>query len=560
MNFHTSLINKVSIAAFLVVAMFSCTKYEENLETANNESGIIRLTKNGGGISEAQIDEEFTIYAKLGTAARELEIYIADLPAVIVSRGTAPYTIVPSTGGQVIVQMDTINVIVPKEARIGPANIYLKVDGRAKPAMTFNIRRPDILLPNKVSIAPFVLSYYDSIVSPEGHVDRIFPTTLRNGGPLEAVVNLTARLTYDADKQVFYFLDYQKSDASLLLRMIRNGQITTIAGGGSDYFATTGSKLRLSTEDYSGSAGSQNLLDLEPGPEGKLYFTNCFTTDADPLTGKYAVHSLIQRIDPATGIVELVAGGKRLLTANPSRESDNYRGFIDGSTDTAMLGYPSQLTFGKDGELYFLDGWSETYGYGVKTLLRKLSKNGMIETVLGKINAEVWDFVDEQDGKTYQSIYYSAIEEHTDGFGAEVRFFGASKMVQAGNGKMYILSGGAGWNYNIVEVNLDTREASTILGLPEGVAVKYYTGTFKEVGIQFITALDVDFDGNLLYGYTSIYKMDLKSETVALLTSHAGGVLNKIVFDQFGNLYCGFDYVTFGAGEHVRASKVIIER
>jgi hypothetical protein len=109
-------------------------------------------------------------------------------------------------------------------------------------------------------------------------------------------------------------------------------------------------------------------------------------------------------------------------------------------------------------------------------------------------------------------------------------------------------------------VNLDTREASTILGLPEGVAVKYYTGTFKEVGIQFITALDVDFDGNLLYGYTSIYKMDLKSETVALLTSHAGGVLNKIVFDQFGNLYCGFDYVTFGAGEHVRASKVIIER
>lgn len=560
MNFYTSFPKKMYIAALIVAALFSCTKYDENLETANNESGIIRLVKNGAVISEAQIDEAFTIYAKVGAAAQNLEIYIADIRAAIISRGTAPFTIIPPTGGKVTVQMDTIDVIVPKDARIGPSNIYLKVDGRARPAMNFNIRRPDILLPNKVTVAPFVLSYYDSTVSPEGNVDRTFPTTLRDGGPLQAVVNLTARLTYDPGKQVFYFLDYQKSDEKLLLRMIRNGQITTIAGGGNDYFATTGSKLRLSTEDYFGSAGSQNLLDLEPGPDGKLYFTNCFTTDADPLTGKYALHSLIQRIDPATGIVELVAGGKRLLVSNPSRTVDDFRGFIDGRTDTAMLNYPSQLSFGKDGELYFLDGWSETYGYGIKTLLRKLNRNGMIETVLGRINTDVWDFVDELDGETYQGINYSAIPEHSDGFGAEVRLFGASKMVRAGNGKMYILSGGAGWNYNIVEVNLDTKEASTIIGLPEGVATKYYTGTFREVGIQIATTLDVDFDGNLLYGYTSIYKMDLQSETVALLASHGGGVLNKIVFDQFGNLYCGFDYVVFGVGEHVRASKIIIER
>lgn len=551
---------KIFITVFLLSGIFSCTKYDENLETVNNESGIIRLMKNGSVIDEAQIDESFTIYAKVGAIAKELEIYIADIQAAIQSRGTSQYTIFPPTGGRVTVQMDTINVTVPKNARVGAANIYMKVNGIAKPAMNFNIRRPDILLPNKVTMVPYIISYYDSTVSPEGNIDRIFPATLKDGAQAEAVVNITARLTYDPNTQVTYFLDFQKSDQKLFLRMNKNGQITTLAGGGNDYFATTGNQLRLSTEDYSGGAGSQNLLDLEPGPDGKLYFTNNFVTDTDPITGKYATHALIQRIDPATGIVELVAGGKRLLVNNPSRTIDEYRGFIDGKTDTAMLSYPSQLTFTKDGDLYFLDGWNEVYGYGIKTVLRKLNKNGMIETVLGKVYREAYDFVDDLDGKTYQAIYYGPVEEHNDGYGSEVRFFGASKMVLAGNGKLYILSAGAGWGYNIVEVNLDTKEASTIIGMPEGVIPKYTTGTFKEVGIQFITTLDVDFDGNLLYGYTSIYKMDLKTETVALLASESGGVLNKIVFDQFGNLYCGLDYITFGVGEQVRSKKIIIER
>lgn len=552
-------IMKIFITVSLVSAIFSCTKYDENLETVNNESGIIRLMKNGNVIGEAQIDESFTIYAKVGAAAKDLEVYIADIQTSIQSRGTSNYTIFPPTGGQVTVQMDTINVIVPKNARIGPGTVYLKVDGQPKPAMNFNIRRPDILLPNKVSILPFISSYYDSIVNPDGNINRTFPTTLRDGGQGEAVVNITARLSYDPVNQVFYFLDYQKSDQSLLLRMFKNGQVTTIAGGGSDYFATSGRNLRLSTEDYFGSAGSQNLLDLEPGPDGKLYFTNNFRMDADPVTGMFTYHSLIQRIDPATGVVELVAGGKRKLAEYPSRESENYRGFIDGRTDTAMLSYPSQLTFGKDGDLYFLDGWSEMYSQGVKTLLRKLTKNGMIETVLGRVDTYS-EYFEDVDGKTYRYIAYAPLEEHTDGFGDEVRIFGASKMVQAGNGKIYILSAGAGWSFNIVEVNLDTKEASTIIGVPEGVNPRYTTGTFKEVGIQFITTLDVDFDGNLLFGYTSIYKMDLQAETVALLASNINGVLNRIVFDQFGNLYCGVDYVTFGVGEQVRASKIIIER
>ena len=550
---------KIFITVSLVSAVFSCTKYDENLETVNNESGIIRLVKNGNVIGEAQIDESFTIYAKVGVAAKELEVYIADIHTSIQSRGTSHYTIFPPTGGQVTVQMDTINVIVPKNARIGPGTVYLKVDGQPKPAMNFNIRRPDILLPNKVSILPFISSYYDSIVSPGGNIDRTFPTTLRDGGQGEAVVNITARLSYDPVNQVFYFLDYQKSDQSLLLRMFKNGQVTTIAGGGQDYFATSGRNLRLSTEDYFGSAGSQNQLDLEPGPDGKLYFTSNYRMDADPVTGMFTYHSLIQRIDPATGVVELVAGGKRKLAEYPSRESENYRGFIDGRTDTAMLNYPSQLTFGKDGDLYFLDGWSEMYSQGVKTLLRKLTKNGMIETVLGRVDTYS-EYFEDVDGKTYRYIAYAPLEEHTDGFGDEVRFFGASKMVQAGNGKIYILSAGAGWSYNIVEVNLDTKEASTIIGVPAGVNPRYTTGTFKEVGIQFITTLDVDFDGNLLFGYTSIYKMDLQAETVAMLASNINGVLNRIVFDQFGNLYCGVDYVTFGVGEQVRASKIIIER
>lgn len=545
------------------VLLFSCTKFDNKLEISNNESGIIKLMKGGLIIDEAQIDETITLYAKIGGQSPSVRIFIADVAAEILSHGQTSNTLY-TMGGLVNVPMDSFNVKVPKAAKIGPGTIYITVNEIVKPAMNFNIKRPDILLPNKITLEPFVLSYHDSTIIPpgpgvpDGAVTYSFPEVLRDGGPLEAVVNLTARMTYDPGSNTFYFLDYQRSDKKLLLRMIKNGMVTTIAGAGNDYFATKAANLRLSTEEYYGGAGSDNLLDLEPGPDGKLYFTNNFRIENDPVTNKEAVHALIQRIDPKTGIVELVAGGKRQTNNYPSSTSGNYRGFIDGHTDTAMLNVPRQLTFAKDGQLYFLDGWGDYYGGGA--VLRRITKAGMVETVLGKINTSITPFVDEADGKTYQWIEYTAISEHSDGFGDEVRLYGATRMVQAGNGKFYILSGGAGWGYNIVEVNMDTKEASTILGLPEIMVPKFYTGTFKEVGIMHITALDVDFDGNLLYGYTSIYKMDLQTETVALLSNNVGGVLNKIVFDQFGNLYCGLDYIAFGPGEYVRSSKIIIER
>lgn len=558
----------------LSLFFFSCTKFRENLDAMNMESGIIKIVKDTRSIEEAQIDETITVYAKIGQPGAAIKLYISDVEASIVSRGQGTSIINAQTGGTITVPMDTFNIVVPKAAKIGPGRIYFTVNDIIQPALAFNVKRPDILLPNKVLVVPYLFTYSDSVELSPGNFSYTFPEYLKDGLSGTAVVNIAAKLTYDKEAECFYFIDQQPIDGSYRIRKLKDGMVTTIAGRGTDYFATTGADLKLGTET-SNSIGV-TAMDMKPGPDGKLYFTSSFTIDPHPVTGLRSVYSLIQRIDPATGKVETLAGNNgRSVDYYYSNYQKSFRGLEDGGKDSAMIGIPRALTFDKEGNLYFLDG-----GEYSSVLLRKLTKEGKIETVLGKIGREYLEFVDADD-KTYSIIVYSEIQEHNDGFGDEVRLYGTTNMVQAGNGKFYILGQGAGWGTNIVEVNMDTKEASTVVGLPENQLSNYTTGTFKEVGLGLITTFDVDFDGNILYGFTAIYKMDLQSETISQMTRFTAfppeytsqrqfqqhtqpgnncilGRISSIVFDQFGNLYAGYDNVA--ASADVRIVKVEIER
>lgn len=559
---YTHTAAKAIAVCFFCLSLFSCTKFNDRLDTLNGESGIIQVVKSAQQISEAQIDEEVTVYAKIGDPAAAIKLFISEVEARIVSRG------ISNTGGYA---KDSFNIIVPRQARIGPGSVYFTLNGAVMPSLAFTVKRPDILFPDKVWVEPFLSTYSDSVANGPGNWQYTFPETLSDGPAGKAVVNAVLKLTYDKDAAAFYFLDNPRGTKDFRIRRLKDGIVTTLAGGGNDNFAATGAGLKIENDDFT-AGGEMGSLDMKPGPEGKLYFTNRFTT-TDPISGLSTYYTLIQRLDPETGKVETVAGNNNRSVANYySNYFMSYRGLEDGPKDSAMVSSPGGFTFDKNGDLCFLDGG---------TLLRKLKKDGSIETILGKVDREVFDFEDV-DGVTYHVIFYTTLEEHSDGFGDDVRFCRSTNMVQAGNGKFYILSDfGAGWNANIVEVNMDTREASTIVGLPMGIRSDYETGTFKEVGLSTTTTFDVDFDGNILFGRTQIFKMDLQAEIISRMTSFNAfppeytsqrqfmqhrqpgnnciiGKLNRIVFDQFGNLYAGYDLVA--ADADVRIAKVVIEK
>ncbi|WEK35656.1 MAG: hypothetical protein P0Y53_24485 [Candidatus Pseudobacter hemicellulosilyticus] len=547
---------------------YSCTKYDDRLDTQQTESGIIGVMKDGQVVDEAFIDETVTVYAKIGEADADLKCYVSDQEASILTRGSRISHINPANAAPAALRVDTFNIVVPRTAKIGAGNVYFSVNGAIKPALPFLVKRPDILIPNQVWVEPFLSSYSDSTERGDSW-NWTFPEMLRDGRSREAVVNTIRQLCYDANGQAFYFLDIQRADGVMFIRQYKDGVVTTIAGAGNDYMASNAANLKLGTEYFSETDG--RLFDMKTGPDGKLYFTNLFRAP-DPVTGKTGVYSLIQRIDPATGKVEKVLGGERLLIANPSRTANNYRGIMDGRKDTAMIQFPSSLTFDKAGNLYFLERVSY---YENGTLLRRLTTNGKVETLLGKVDIYLSETIDPSDGKSYFRPYYYQIYEDSDGFGDEVRFTGLENMVLAGNGKIYLQKYG-----KIIEVNPDTKEASSIIGLPDGMRGPA-TGTFKEVELATITTFDVDFDGNILFGHTSVFKMDLQAETVAMMTSFTAippeynsprqfvqqrqpgtncvlGRMNRIVFDQFGTLYAG--YIDIASSSEVRIARIIIER
>lgn len=546
--------------------LFSCSKkYEDRLEQQNRSSGILRVGQKGEiNIAGAKIDETITLYAKIGEPDATVKIYVGGAEATVLTHGTA-YTTVRSESGnqQISVLMDTFNIKIPAAAKIGPGILYFTLNNVSKPALAFEVYRPDILIPGQSFVEPFLFTAMDSTLF-DGHYQYSMPQRLKDGARGEAVVNRVLGLTYDDASQTFYFMDQQPDDFTYRIRKLFNGVVTTLAGGGDNYMATTGSQLKLLEKK-----------DLKAGPDGKIYFTSVFYTDADPATGFPSSYALIQRLNPATGAIEIVLGGGRSVVKYPSRYADDYRGVEDGPVDSAMIYYPQALTFDKEGSLYFLDGAIDRAEAG--TLLRKFS-HGRLETLLGKGQKDVYDFEDI-DGVTYSVPFYSGIEEHTDGFGDEVRLTGTKGMVLAGNGKFYLLCEGGGWQMNVVEINLDTKEAATIIGLPAGQSSSINTGTFKEVALNYATTFDLDFDGNILFGQNILYKINLKQETIAkvaggrtgggplsdrelMQTKQKGeeaylGTIDTVVFDQFGNLYAGYAYTI--PSSDVKISKITIQ-
>jgi hypothetical protein len=548
----------------MALLLGGCKKYEDRLEVQNRSSGIIRVaTKDSKSINGAKIDEVVTVYAKIGEPGLPVSFFVGGVEAPVLAHGTKYTDLATETGGNsMTVLVDTFNIKIPAQAKIGPGILYFTVNNVLKPALGFEVFRPDILVPGQSFVEPFLFTSMDSIQNPDGTYQYLEPVALKDGAPGKAVINKTLALAYDAASTAFYFIDQEPQGGAYKIRKLYEGSVTTLAGGGNDYMAITAAQLKLSS-----------VRDLKAGPDGQLYFTSIFYADPDPVTGLQAAYATIRRLDPATGKVETLVGGIRKQAEFPFVGPD-YRGVEDGGKDSAMVYYPESLCFDKEGNLYFLDGANEYEG---GSLLRRYTKAGRVETVLGKCNKDYYEYEDV-DGKIYTGIYYSNITEHSDGFGDEVRLFGGSNLLQAGNGKFYICSSGAGWKTNIVEVNLDTKEASTIAGMPDGQNSSLTTGTFREVALDDINTFDLDFDGNILLGSFVIYKMDLQKETIAKL---AGGrkapgntrdvmrvrqkgedavffLIDRIVFDQFGNLYAG--YSTPGIGIDVRISKVIIEQ
>jgi hypothetical protein len=256
------------------------------------------------------------------------------------------------------------------------------------------------------------------------------------------------------------------------------------------------------------------------GPDGKLYIGINTLIKVRNFQGLdvYINRPEIIRFDPATKIFSPVAGGR---TRKAYTADDTYSGIEDGKENATLLGATS-LAFDKQGNLYFLD-------FGA--LLRKVTPDGTVSTLMGKL--QVTENTRARDMITNQPVVtkvYRKINERTDGFGDEVRFKDAQKIVVAGNGNIYLHEGIGAHPTNmhyVREINPETKETSTIAGKPEGLPLTMtYTGTFKEVELSAVYSFDVDYDGNIVFSTKPnnleafIYKMDLQQETIVFL---AGG-------------------------------------
>ncbi len=136
----------------LPLLLFSCNKFQEKLDAQHKDSGIIKVVKAGTNITEAQIDETITVYAKIGDGSAAVKLFVSDVEAQVLTHGKGTNSLLTPIGEHVLVPMDTFNIVVPKGARIGPGTIYFSLNGQVKPALPFTVKRPDILVPNKVLV------------------------------------------------------------------------------------------------------------------------------------------------------------------------------------------------------------------------------------------------------------------------------------------------------------------------------------------------------------------------------------------------------------------------
>ncbi|WP_346316556.1 hypothetical protein [Chitinophaga sp. YIM B06452] len=536
---------KYILTALLGISLLACKKFDEKLEIKNNDSGVISVTLKGGRGNAAKIGEEIVVFAKIGKKDAALQFYIGNIPVAPQSREsrmvrTATYG---ATGDSVMLPMEVFTFKIPNDAPLGYNNFYFTADGEKRPPVTLIVSKPDILYPGKVIVSPFA-------VAPE--LEELIDGPLGTAG-----IYRVQDIAFDRNTQNLYILesfpDYANGgNAIFVVRKVKDNIITTIAGGGKDPDATIGRQ-----RDF----GQVSTMVL--GPDGMLYLGTTTHVYVPYIYGdKIGLpRPEILKLDPATGQVSHVAGGK-------SKNGNSYAGIKDGKEE-ALLANPLSLAFDKNGDLYFLDD-------GV--MLRKVATDGAVSSLFGAFSTYEYEGEDVSTGEPLRETVYEPIMEHTDGFGDEVRFSYAMKLVMAGNGKLYVQEGPYGneFNENIREVNPETKEVSTIIGKPKGVRTYTYSGTFKEVELYSVMSFDVDFDGNIIFSNMlpdvqgMIYKMDLIAETVTFIagggprdpeSTHSPQPGNKaafvspkrIVFDQFGTLY-----VTDGMGTPVK--QINIER
>lgn len=541
------------------ISLVCCKKFEENLDEKNKDSGIVRIDKIEGDMfsSAFKIDERIAVVTKIGVPSAELKFQIGGVNVTPESHESRSEKIASyHPGDSITLAMEVYYFTIPRGAKLGPTNINFIINGQQRPPFSIDIRKPDILYPGKVTVEPFV----KSILTPwnSGQIDA--PRWPIDGPLGSAGLGRMTDLTYDADTRTWYFLDAFSADTSsypsppgyrYFLRKLQNGVVTTMAGAGTDPMATDAANKKLG-----------QVYTMCAGPDKQLYLgVEEFYPLPDDPNQYYNSHQII-RIDPVTGKITRVAGG--------APNGPNSQGIRDGKKEEALLFSVNSISFDKQGNLYFLDGYS---------LLRKVAPDGMVSTILGKADLLFsMEYPDPFTGEMVMWDYYSPVSTHMDGFADEVRLQSATRIAIAGNGKLYILeTANVEYGDNIREVNLDTKETSTIVGFPVNVHSFIYSGTFKEVELRDSKSFDVDFDGNLLissFYLTSeggkIYKMDLQQETITLI---AGGgndcgtplsvpkpgnqvcfsFCDRIVFDQFGNLYVA-------DGSVVPMKKITIER
>jgi hypothetical protein len=532
---------KYFIGAALALLMLACNKFDDLQEEKEADSGLVRVQRKGSSAfdNSARIGEEIEVYAKVGKPGAALQFYIGDIASTPSMRESRIINVVNffEDNDSTLVPVEVFTFKVPEGAKVGVTNVYFTVNGVKHTPVFMTILKPDILYPGKVTVSPFIKT--KGSLSNEKWID----------GPVgTATMKLPEDIVFDRNTETLYSLeDYSFGGLGkgygYVIRQIKDNMITTIGGGGTDPEANGTERALM------GRSGSAKMI---LGPDGKLYIGINTIIKVRNFQGidVFINRPEIIRFDPASKQFSPVAGGR---TRKAYTADDTYSGMEDGKENATLLG-PTSLAFDKHGHLYFLD-------FGA--VLRKVAPDGTVSTLLGKV--QVTENTRARDMITNQPIVtkvYRKINERTDGFGDEVRFKDAQKIVVAGNGNIYLHEGQGVHPTNmhyVREINPETKETATIAGKPEGLPLTMtYTGTFKEVELSALYSFDVDYDGNIVFSTKPnnleafIYKMDLQQETIVFL---AGGATFsdesipqpgvearfreplRIVFDQFGTLY-----------------------
>lgn len=559
----------------LVLVATGCKKvYDEELAARNGSSGVMKVVTSRAS-DEAMRGERVTVYAKVGIPDAAIKIFVGNAEAQILAHGQEIVELLlsGSSNDKGKALADTFSIVIPEESEIGATNVYITVNGARTGSIAFNVKKPDILIPGKVTVAPLISTPFT------GDFKEV-----KDGAPGTATIYHVNDMGMDK-KGTIYFIDEGRflfhpefntyEPLTKCIRKIENGVITTIGGNGDDEYANNMTDLKL-----------KDINAMKVAEDGTIYlsvfslvyFKLTIPGTTDELDWGSSFNRIL-KINPHTGAVTTLIG------RNDKFSWDLYTQevIVDGPANKAMIGKVRSMELDKEGNLYFLDdGYYSTTG----AVLRKYAPaDGTVTTLAGILeDAREVTFhdIDGTNPEVYRACMVTGATM-SDGFGTRAGISQAAGLVMAGNGRLYIAQGSGGTIMKecVREYNPATKELNTIIGKPaNAVNNSIYSGTFKEVDMRWITSFDADFDGNILVGYVQpwsndeaeVYKIDLTKEMVFKIAGKGTGNANepqpgatarlgnvsRILFDQFGKLYLGYYY--FPQFSDIRFTTITIER